>query len=1280
MKMRRLAPHPAPTHPPAARTCPPPPGRGLTAPSGHKKVVAEFSPLLGGGGQVRAAGGWVTRWTMGICLLLAVVTTCAQGPLAHAHNDYEHPRPFFEAAELGFGSIEADVWLVNDTLFVAHDRKDIRPGRTLEKLYLQPLAAWRKTHANPRFLLVDLKTGGDATVRALEKALKSYRSLFFPENPQGVRLTVSGSMPAPERFGEFEKILFFDGRRKTNYSPAALARVGLVSAPFYEIGGVWNGKTPLPDDRRQRVKTFVDSLHAVGKPVRFWATPDTPLAYQTLANLGVDFIGADDLKGLAEFLKVAPTSGRSLTADAKSRGREGGDHVADTFRRSVELRPGGRSHLSYRISAPSGDRPTNVNPKGETVIPNGRLVKPLGKTYRIAPHPYGLTLSPDGTTAITANSGTNPFSISILKDVFSRKPRIGQIPDAPNTDDDLLAAVFMGLAVSPDNRVVYVAGGTTNKIFLFDLTTGEKLGEISGNGPRNAGTDSTLYADGYLGDMVLTKDGSTLYAVDQIGFRLLVVDTKRREVIANVPTGRYPFGVTLSPDEKTVYVANVGMFQYSFVKGIDRKRLKETAMKFPPSAYGSKEARDGYKTDSLEIPGLGDPNAPESFSVWAIDAATRQVTAKVKTGILVGEMVEGIPAVGGSSPNSVVASDHYVFVSNGNNDNVSVLDPQAGKIVKTIDLKLDERLGRYRGAIPFGLALSPDQKRLYVAESGINAVAVVDVPSLTVLGHLPVGWFPSKLKVSPDGKKLVVANAKGYGSGPNAGRKFRPGPEGAYIGSLMKGSVTVLDIPADGELKALTERVIANNFKFEEITAPSSTPHPLKGASSPGTNGAATKSPLEGVGGETWRDSLKYLVFISKENRTYDEIFGQLKTGRGDPQLARFGHNVTVTNRAKSARVTGVTVMPNHLALAKRFGTADNFYCDSDHSADGHRWLANVYPNEWMETHVSAAYGGKRGFNAESAAPGKFAFIGSSGSFYPEDYNQDGSMWEHLDRHGISFYNFGFTTEQEGSFSDSTMKVGGEVYTVNYPLPAPMFVNTSRTFPTYNMAIPDQFRATVFMQEFGEKFMGPGKTMPRFLPLMLPGDHGAGERPHAGFPFRESYMADNDLALGRVVEFLSRTPYWKNMAIFVTEDDPQGGTDHVDAHRSILQVYSPYAKRNFIAKSHYSFGSLFKTFWELLGIPYLNQYDAGATGLDDFFTNEPDFTPFSALPVDARIFDPKKALTPLDEGFDWNALKESPVLDDDDYLKRDRAEEDEKERSAREYQANPRLYKKRKKP
>ena len=165
-------------------------------------------------------------------------------------------------------------------------------------------------------------------------------------------------------------------------------------------------------------------------------------------------------------------------------------------------------------------------------------------------------------------------------------------------------------------------------------------------------------------------------------------------------------------------------------------------------------------------------------------------------------MVEDFPAVGGSSPNSVVATDQYVFVSNGNNDCVSVIDVKTSKVLKNIALSPDQivgpdRLGNLRGIIPFGLALSPDQKRLYVAEAGINAVAVIDVPTLAVLGHIPTGWFPSKLKVSPDAKKLIVANAKGYGSGPNGGRTFQLGPKGSYIGSLMNGTVSVMDIPTD---------------------------------------------------------------------------------------------------------------------------------------------------------------------------------------------------------------------------------------------------------------------------------------------------------------------------------------------------------------------------------------------------------------------------------------------------------------------------------------------------
>jgi len=889
---------------------------------------------------------------------------------------------------------------------------------------------------------------------------------------------------------------------------------------------------------------------------------------------------------------------------------------------------------TWIIEAPAQDAYCEINISGTTIIPNGRMITPRGKTLRIAPHPYGLTLSPDGNIAITANSGNRPFSLSILEDILG-ETRVRQIPEGVANDDNLLGAVFMGLAVTPDNTSVYAAGGEENRIYQFDLQTGDKIREIA----CQSITETASYQHGYIGDLVLNQAGTRLFAVDQIGFRLIIIDTKTGEILHNVPTGRYPFGITLSPDETRAYVANVGVFEYQPMFDWDDPDIKDQALAFPPFGYNTAEMREGIQNDSVNVPGLGDPNVPESFSVWTIALEDSPfVAAKIKTGILVGAEVEGIPAVGGASPNSVVATDQYVFVSNGNNDCISVIDIQQDTVIQNLFLSPDERLTSYRGMIPFGLALSPDQQRLYVAESGINAVGVIDIASLTVLGHIPTGWFPSKLEVHPDGKHLIVANAKGYGSGPNGGPDFEMGPEGSYVGNLMKGSVSIMEIPTDAQLQETTQQVLDNNFLF------------TKSNDSKFDNRRTNPIPLSPGAKAT---SIKHIVFISKENRTYDEVFGQVKKGQGEPTMARYGKNQSFSNRAGTDSVQNCDVMVNHLALARRFAIADNFYVDADHSADGHRWLVNTYPNEWVETSVSAAYGGKRGMRRDSDAPGNYAFVGSTGAIYPEDYNEHGSIWDHFARNDISFFNFGFGTEMAGNINDSTMKYTGVKYVVNFPLPGPLFDHSSRVYPTYNMAIPDQFRADQFIQEFEDKFLGTDKTMPQVLTVLLPNDHGAGDRPHVGYPFKESYMMDNDLALGRIVEFLSHTPYWENMAIFVTMDDAQDGRDHIDAHRSVLMVISPWAKKDYVGHMHYSFGSIFKTFWNILGIPHLNQYDAGATDLADLFTDEPDYTPYYAYPVDKRAFDPQKVLDPFDEEFDWEAVLESPDLDDPEFLRKE---------------------------
>lgn len=897
----------------------------------------------------------------------------------------------------------------------------------------------------------------------------------------------------------------------------------------------------------------------------------------------------------------------------------------------------------WLISSPAGSEYTGIDKEGRTVLPNGRFITPAGKSIEVAPHPYGLTLSRDGNIAVTANSGTSPLSITIIRDILSDNPDVQQVPPGADTDKGVLASVFMGLAISPDNQTIYVSGGQENMIYLFDVSNGNPEGSID----CSFINDDVDYSHGYIGDMKLSSDGKRLYAVDQIGFRMLIIDTESGKLLKSVPVGRYPFGICLSKDERKAYVANVGMFRYSMIRSGTGDDAEVKIIDFPATGYNTKEMRDGISNDTIYIPGLGDPNAIEAFSVFVVDIENDEdpsVIAKIKTGHLVGSLVEGIPAVGGSSPNSIVATDDFVFVSNGNNDNISVISIEKDTIVNTIFLKPDARIRQFRGVIPFGLALSPDQKRLFVAESGINAIAVIDVQDQEVLGHIPAGWFPSKIEVSRDGSKLIVANAKGYGSGPNGGAAFMASGQGSYIGGLMKGTVQVLNIPDDDHLGKMTEKVIENNFRFTGINRRltrkrSDNPVPLF----PGSK----ESPV------------KHIVFISKENRTYDEIFGRVAKGKGDTTLVRYGERASFHNRVRTDSVKNATVMPNHLKLAGRFAISDNFYVDSDVSADGHRWLVNTYPNEWTETCTSASYGGNRNFREGSMAPGVFAMNGAAGAVYPEDYNEAGSMWDHLERHKVSFFNFGFSIMFEPALYSDTYKYTGIKHYVNFPVPQPLFDRTSRIYPTYNTSIPDQFRIDQFIEEFDSKWIVGPDTMPELLTVIIPNDHGASDRPEAGYPFRESYMADNDLAVGRIVEYLSHTKYWKDMAIIITEDDAQNGVDHIDAHRSILMVISPWVKKDYVSHVHYSFGSIFKTFWNILRLPYLNQYDAAANDLSDFFTDKPDFNPYNALPADVRIFDPVKALDPLDEEFDWKSLEESPLIDNVEDMVRESKERDE---------------------
>jgi DNA-binding beta-propeller fold protein YncE len=884
-------------------------------------------------------------------------------------------------------------------------------------------------------------------------------------------------------------------------------------------------------------------------------------------------------------------------------------------------RPVGAS--SHELRAPAGNRATNIDPGGETIIPNGRIITPLGRQVRVAPHPYGLALSPDGQTIVTANNGCRPFSISIIKDLDTATPVVAQIPPGATNDDADLKSVYLGIAVAPDNRTVYVSEGDNGRVGVFDMVSRRRVAEVNLDGIFQGKT----YQHSLTAELKLSSNGEKVYVVDMAHFRLVVIDGKSLKISASLTVGRLPFGMAVSPQSGLVYVSNVGVFRYQLIPGLDPKNMKATGLATAPFAFPSKEARDGTVVDGHRVPGLGNPNTLDSNTVWVIDAskpATPRVTAKIPTGIPLGEK-----SFGGASPGALVAGRERVYVSNTNQDSIAILDAASGRVLQTVKLEPAESVRGLGGVLPFGLALSPDEKRLYIACAGINAVAVMDTVARTVLGYLPMGWFPSRVALNHDGTTLYVSNGKGFGSGPNAGPNFHSGLEGTYIGDISSGVISIVPVPADADLPELTSRVLRNNGFVPVAVEPRPEGFPI-----PSAGQASTK--------------IHHVVFIVKENRTYDEVFGDIASSHGDAangvaDLAKFGENSTVSEKG-GPTLKNVAVTPNHHALARQFALSDNFYVDSDVSTDGHHWLQGSYPNEFTETTWPANYGDKFNFAADNDAPGRLMVGGAMPR--PEEYEQGGMLWTHLHRHHISFRNWGQGYDLAGDSDDISYVPSGMRLSTNAPTPKVLFDNTSRTYPAFNTAIPDQYRFEQFKREFEERYVRGHETLPQFLYIWLPNDHTDDPHPKTGYPYRASYVADNDLALGKIMELFSHSPFWKDMAIFVTEDDAQDGLDHVDAHRSVLLVVSPHARRG-ISHVHSSMVSILKTFDLILGIPPLNQFDAAASDLSDMFTSQPDFTPYQALPSDRRIFDPVKTVMPAS-----GKLPHSAPLDDPNVIRR----------------------------
>jgi YVTN family beta-propeller protein len=859
------------------------------------------------------------------------------------------------------------------------------------------------------------------------------------------------------------------------------------------------------------------------------------------------------------------------------------------------------------LHAPSVDTYATHNPVGVTILSNGRFLTPAGRPVPVAEQPYGLAMTRDGATLFVASDGIG----QTVTDWQSGQPTVTKL--TPGSSNKRRKASNTGGAdFSPDGKTLYWSGGESGSIMIFDAATGTRQAEIE----LNAEVGTKAYEGSYLVDLKVSEDGRFLYCADVTNFRIVIVDLASRTVVGSIPVGRYPYALALTGNR--VYAANIGLFEYSPIGPPTTGNFDKRGLTKPPFGYPSKEARDGDEFEGREIPGLGEPNVPESFSVWGVDVndpKNPRVISRLKTGLLIGAPADNGKTVGGSAPNYVCALGDTLFVSNGNNDLIERVDLKSNRITARAQLSPSPLVAGIRGVGPAGMVLSPDGSKLFVAELSINAIAVLDTKTMQVLGQIPTAWYPYRVAISPDGRKLACICFRGFGNGPNGGPDI---PKSEFL--HMRGVLSVIDVPSPAELEKQTAQVLHNNGIEDRESDRAAMSSPVI----PTTPGDASKE-------------IKYVVFITKENHTYDTIFDRIPGAKDDPSLLRWGLHQTIHQKGQPT-LTNVGVMYNHNALARQFTVSDNFYMEPEASGVGHRWLVGVQPDNLMQMTYSVGWS----FEKNSKAPGRRYAMESNGSLLPEDYPEAGSMWDHLARHHIRFRNYGEGFEFPGVDEDEDEHSTGAREVINAPMPKVLYDNTCFGYPIFNLNIPDQYRAFWFMKDVEARFLHGLHRFPSFLNIAICCDHGTKPRPEKGYPYVASWMADNDLALGRIVDFLSHTPYWKNMAIFVTEDDAGGEPDHIDSQRSVLLVISPWARHSYVSHRHTTIVSMHRTMYEIFGLPSLNLFDALANDFSDCFTMSPDFRPYVCVPVDKRIFDPEKAKDPKDP--DYGQARRTPSV------------------------------------
>jgi YVTN family beta-propeller protein len=605
--------------------------------------------------------------------------------------------------------------------------------------------------------------------------------------------------------------------------------------------------------------------------------------------------------------------------------------------------------------------------------------------------------------------------------------------------------------------------------------------------------------------------------------RAAVIDVETRQLKGYAPTGIAPFAAAVTPDGQFAYVSNWG--------GRATKAGERTA----PTGLAP-------KADQVLVDARG---VAASGTVTRIDLATLQPTHQIPVGL---------------HPNGLAldAARNRLYVANNNSGAVSVIDTRTQTVAQTWAIQPFPR--NVTGIAPTAVVVSADGRRVFVTCGGINAIAVLNAANGALEGLIPTGWYPNAIALSPDGQWLAVGSLLGVGSG------WRDDPKKRYV-HAYRGTVNVLPLPDAAQLSHFTLAVAANNHL------------PLAGTPERVAPRAAVAKAVPAQPGDP--SLIEHIVYIVKENRTYDQVFGDLPQGNGDPSLVMFGEDVT----------------PNQRQLARDFVLLDNFYATGGNSANGHQWLTQA--NE-------VAYTMWPGYQGRS-----YPYDGTD----PLAIAQGGAIWNAALAKGKSVRIFG---EYAGHLTLSeALRPGyfarwqrGEDFSKEWNVKAPiasMQPILAANFPSYAHAIPDVVRAGIFLQDL-KQWEETGQ-MPNLSIMLLCNDHTSGTAPGASTP--KAMVADNDLAVGLIVEALSKSKFWPKMAIFIVEDDAQNGVDHVDGHRTVALAISPYTRRRHVDSTFYSHQSMLKTIELMLGVPPMSLFDWIANDMRASFTDTPDLTPFA---------------------------------------------------------------------